>query len=166
MRAAMDFSRMSTLPVIGFIGTGVMGRSMAQHLKAAGHELHVHNRTREKAQSLVDSGAQWHDSPADVARAADVVITMLGFPSDVEDIYLGHGKVVASARPGALLIDMTTSSPVLARRIASDAAARGLESLHAPGSRRDICARHARLGILVRRETNDLHRAEAILQRM
>ena len=162
----MDFSRMSTLPVIGFIGTGVMGRSMAQHLKAAGHEVHVHNRTREKAQSLVDSGAQWHDSPADVARAADVVITMLGFPSDVEDIYLGHGKVVASARPGALLIDMTTSSPVLARRIASEAAARGLEALDAPVSGGDIGAREARLVIMVGGEPKAFEAAKPILERM
>jgi 3-hydroxyisobutyrate dehydrogenase len=107
---------MSAKPAIAFIGTGVMGRSMAGHLLAAGHELHVFNRTRDKAQPLLDSGARWHDSAGEAAAQADVVVTMLGFPRDVEETYLGAGGVVERARPGSLLIDMTTSSPLLARR--------------------------------------------------
>lgn len=134
---------------IGFIGTGVMGRSMAGHLLRAGHRLHVHNRTREKAQTLLDAGAQWHDHPAGVARAADVVITMLGFPADVEAVYLGPEGLVASAQPKALLIDMTTSSPALAGRIAAAAEQKGLSALDAPVSGGDLGAREAKLVIMV-----------------
>jgi 3-hydroxyisobutyrate dehydrogenase len=140
---------MADLPSIAFIGTGVMGRSMAGHLLAAGHALHVHNRTREKAQPLLDAGAQWHDSAGAAAAAAAVVITMLGFPQDVEQSYLGAGGIVERARPGALLIDMTTSSPLLARKIAAAAAARGLGALDAPVSGGDVGAREARLVIMV-----------------
>lgn len=134
---------------IAFIGTGVMGRSMAGHLQKAGHTLHVYNRTKEKAQALVDAGATWHDSAGAAAAAADVVITMLGFPVDVEQTYLGKGGIVEKAKSGALLIDMTTSSPVLARRIAEAAGKRGMSSLDAPVSGGDIGAREARLAIMV-----------------
>src|SRR4051812_37249924 len=103
---------------IAFIGTGVMGRSMAGHLQRAGHTLHVYNRTKEKAQVLLDAGAKWHDSAGSAAAAADVVITIVGYPTDVEKTYLAPDGVVAKAKPGAVLIDMTTSSPALARRIA------------------------------------------------
>ena len=116
---------MADKPGIAFIGTGVMGRSMAGHLMAAGHPLHVYNRTREKAKALLDSGARGHDSAGSAAAAADVVVTMLGFPKDVEETYLASGGIIEKARSGALLIDMTTSSPVLARRIAATASARG-----------------------------------------
>lgn len=139
---------MSNLPVIGFIGTGVMGRSMAANLAAAGYTLHVHNRTRSRAEELIDGGATWHDSARSVAESVDVVITMLGFPADVESTYLGPDGVIAHARPGALLIDMTTSSPVLARRVADAAAERGLDSLDAPVSGGDVGAREARLVIM------------------
>jgi 3-hydroxyisobutyrate dehydrogenase len=135
-------------PAIAFIGTGVMGRSMAGHLLAAGHALHVHNRTRQKAQALLDAGARWHDSAGSAAAAAGVVITMLGFPRDVEESYLGPGGIVGRAQPGALLIDMTTSSPLLARRISAAAAARGLDALDAPVSGGDVGAREARLVIM------------------
>jgi 3-hydroxyisobutyrate dehydrogenase len=134
---------------IAFIGTGVMGRSMAGHLMAAGHALHVYNRTREKAQPLIDKGAAWHASAGEAASAADIVITMLGFPKDVEESYLGAGGIVERARTGALLIDMTTSSPLLARKISAAASARGLDALDAPVSGGDIGAREARLVIMV-----------------
>src|SRR5438270_805453 len=83
----------------------VVARSMAGHLQKAGHALHVHNRTKEKAQALLDGGAKWHDNAGSAAAAADVVITMLGFPIDVETSYLGAGGIVERAEPGALLID-------------------------------------------------------------
>src|SRR6266542_3542229 len=111
---------------IAFVGTSVMGRSMAGHLQKAGHPLHVHNRTKEKAQALIDAGARWHDNAGSAAAEADVVITMLGFPTDVETSYLARGGIVERAKKGALLIDMTTSSPVLARKIADAGAKRGL----------------------------------------
>jgi 3-hydroxyisobutyrate dehydrogenase len=154
---------MSTPARIAFIGTGVMGRSMAAHLQRAGHPLQVHNRTREKARALLDAGATWHDSAGAAAEAADVVITMLGFPADVELSYLGPGGIVERARPGALLIDMTTSSPVLARRIAASAEARGLSSLDAPVSGGDVGAREARLVIMVGGGETAFERAKPLL---
>src|SRR5215218_859634 len=100
---------MSASLSIAFIGTGVMGRSMAGHLQKAGHRLRVHNRSKDKATALIEAGATWHDSAGSAASAADVVITMLGFPTDVESSYLGPQGILALARPGSLLIDMTTS---------------------------------------------------------
>jgi 3-hydroxyisobutyrate dehydrogenase len=154
---------MPAKPSIAFIGTGVMGRSMAGHLAAAGHPLHVYNRSKDKAQPLLDSGARWHDSAGAAAAEAEVVITMLGFPQDVEQSYLGKGAIVEKARPGALLIDMTTSSPLLARRISEAASARGLEALDAPVSGGDLGAREARLVIMVGGEAPAFGRAQPIL---
>ncbi|TLS48689.1 NAD(P)-dependent oxidoreductase [Paenibacillus antri] len=134
---------------IGFIGTGVMGRSMAGHLLEAGHRLHVYTRTKSKAEELLARGAAWHESPAALAPACDVVITMVGYPSDVEAVYLGEDGLAANAKPGATLIDMTTSSPALARRIHAAAAERGVEALDAPVSGGDVGAREARLSIMV-----------------
>src|SRR5580693_10622132 len=98
---------MSSPLSIAFIGTGVMGRSMAGHLQRAGHKLHVYNRTRDKAQALLDGGAQWHDSAGSASAAAEVVVTMLGFPTDVEQSYLAPGGIIERAKSGTLLIDMT-----------------------------------------------------------
>jgi 3-hydroxyisobutyrate dehydrogenase len=151
---------------IAFIGTGVMGRSMAGHLKNAGHTLHVHNRTKEKAQSLIEAGAQWHDSAGGAAAQADVVITMVGFPSDVEAAYLGAGGIVERAKAGALLIDMTTSSPLLAQRIAAAASKRGLGALDAPVSGGDLGAREARLVIMVGGEEAAFARAKPLFELM
>lgn len=134
---------------IAFIGTGVMGRSMAGHLLKAGHTLHVHNRTRAKAQALLDAGAHWHDSAGAAAAPADFVFTIVGFPADVEATYLGAGGILATAKRGAVLVDMTTSSPLLARQIADAAVAKGLAALDAPVSGGDVGAREARLVIMV-----------------
>lgn len=148
---------------IGFIGTGVMGRSMALHLLNAGHSLNVYNRTPEKAQPLLDRGAKWHGSAGAVAAVSDVVITMLGYPADVETSYLDAGGIVESARPGTLLVDMTTSSPLLARRIAKAAEQRGLQALDAPVSGGDVGAREARLVIMVGGEPAAYDRAKDVL---
>lgn len=134
---------------IAFIGTGVMGRSMAGHLLQAGHTLHVHNRTQAKAQPLLDAGAHWHDTAGAAAAQADFVFTIVGFPSDVEETYFGPQGILAHARRGAVVVDMTTSSPALARRIAEAAAARGLSALDAPVTGGDVGAREARLVIMV-----------------
>jgi 3-hydroxyisobutyrate dehydrogenase len=155
---------MSNSLVIGFVGTGVMGRSMASHLLKAGFAVHIYNRTREKAQSLLDAGAHWQDSAGEVAAVSDVVITMLGFPTDVEATYLGHGGIVEKAKQGALLIDMTTSSPVLARRIAEASAKRGLAALDAPVSGGDIGAREARLVIMVGGDATAFERAKPLFE--
>jgi 3-hydroxyisobutyrate dehydrogenase len=151
---------------IAFVGTGVMGRSMAGHLQKAGHRLHVFNRTKEKAQALLDAGATWHDSAGAAAAVADVTITMLGFPTDVESSYLGAGGIVERAKPVALLIDMTTSSPVLARKIAAAAAKRGLAALDAPVSGGDLGAREARLVIMVGGEEAAFVRAKPLFELM
>jgi 3-hydroxyisobutyrate dehydrogenase len=151
---------------IAFIGTGVMGRSMAGHLQRAGHTLHVHNRTKAKAQALLDAGARWHDNAGSAAAAADFVITIVGFPQDVEETYLGAGGVLAQARPGTVLIDMTTSSPELARRIAEAAAARGLAALDAPVTGGDVGAREARLSIMVGGDAAAFARARPLFECM
>ncbi|TYA15151.1 NAD(P)-dependent oxidoreductase [Paenibacillus faecis] len=134
---------------VGFIGIGVMGKSMAGHIQNAGYPLHVYTRTAEKAKELVEGGAVWHETPGDLAAACDVVFTMVGYPKDVEDIYLGSNGLVERAKPGAYLIDMTTSSPLLAGRIYEACAARGLHGLDAPVSGGDIGARDAKLSIMV-----------------
>lgn len=134
---------------IGFIGTGVMGRAMATNLMQTGYDLVVYNRSRDKAQPLVDAGARWADSAGAVAQSADVVITIVGFPADVEEVYLGDDGIVERARPGAHLIDMTTSAPALAKTIAARAKEKGLHALDAPVSGGDVGARNATLVIMV-----------------
>ncbi len=134
---------------LAFIGTGVMGRSMAGHLLKAGHTLHVFNRTRARAQALLDAGAHWHDTAGAAAAQADFVFTIVGFPTDVEETYFGPHGVLAHAKRGAVLIDMTTSSPLLAQRIAEAAEAKDLAALDAPVSGGDVGAREARLVIMV-----------------
>ena len=142
-------SAMEKSKTIGFIGTGVMGRSMAGHLIDAGYKMCVFNRTKERADALVSRGAEWMDSVAALAKKADVIISIVGFPSDVESIYLGPEGIIAGARSGAQLIDMTTSSPELACRIEAKAREKSMSSLDAPVSGGDIGAREARLSIMV-----------------
>ncbi len=151
---------------VGFIGLGIMGASMAGHLLRAGHPLHVYNRSPARAEPLLAAGAHWHDSPGAVAAAADIVITMVGTPDDVEAIYLGPDGIVAKARAGALLIDMTTSSPALAEKIAAAAAVRGLRALDAPVSGGDVGAREAKLSIMVGGDEDAFRRAQPILAPM
>lgn len=133
---------------IGWIGTGVMGQSMAGHLAQGGHRLRVHNRTRAKAAPLVERGARWCDSPAAVAEGSDVVFTMVGFPADVEEVYFGPRGLFAAPGRLPVLVDMTTTEPALARRIAAEAARRGGASLDAPVSGGDVGARSATLAIM------------------
>ena len=151
---------------VAFIGLGLMGGHMAGHILAAGHPLHVYNRTRAKADGLVERGAIWHDDPGSAAAAADVVITIVGLPQDVEEVYLGAHGIIARARPGAILIDMTTSSPSLAKRIAAAARAKGLGAIDAPVSGGDIGARDAKLSIMVGGEEADVAAVMPILQLM
>ncbi len=154
------------LPTIGFIGLGVMGQSMAGHLLKAGYPLHVYNRTRSKADALISQGARWETSPGAVAAEADVVITIIGFPKDVEDVFLREAGVIASAKPGTVLIDMTTSSPKLAVQIAQEAKAKGIDALDAPVSGGDLGAREARLSIMVGGEEEVFQRMKPIFEIM
>jgi 3-hydroxyisobutyrate dehydrogenase len=134
---------------LGWIGTGVMGTSMCGHLLAAGYAVTVFNRTRGRAEPLLARGAAWAETPAAVARAADVVFTMVGYPADVRAVLLGADGALAGAAPGAILVDMTTSEPSLAVEIAARAAAQGVHSVDAPVSGGDVGAREARLSIMV-----------------
>jgi 3-hydroxyisobutyrate dehydrogenase len=137
------------LKTIGFIGTGVMGKSMAGHLMKAGHPVYVYTRTKEKANDLLDNGAKWADTPKDIAQNCDVIITMVGYPTDVEQVYLGTDGLIEHAKEGSYLIDMTTSSPQLAQKIEKSAAEKNLAALDAPVSGGDIGARDAKLSIMV-----------------
>ena len=148
---------------VAFIGLGLMGGHMAGHILAAGHPLHVYNRTRIKADALVARGAIWHDDPGAAATASDVVITIVGLPQDVEEIYLGARGIIAEARPGAFLVDMTTSSPSLAKRIAAVARAKGLGAIDAPVSGGDAGARDAKLSIMIGGEEADVAAVMPIL---
>lgn len=133
---------------IGFIGTGVMGSSMAKHLLNGGYEVHVYTRTKEKARELLELGMVWHDSPGELASVCGAVVTMVGYPSDVEAIYLGEDGIVSSAKQGTYLIDMTTSSPSLAAKIHQAAAEAEQFALDAPVSGGDVGARNATLSIM------------------
>ena len=156
-----------TLPTIGFMGIGIMGAPMAGHLREAGHPLCIANRSRgPRVQALLDAGATWAANPAALAAASDVVITILGFPQDVEAVWLGADGLVAGARPGTLLIDMTTSSPSLAQRLATAAAAKGCATLDAPVSGGEPGARNAALSIMVGGDAAAFARAEPVLARM
>jgi len=134
---------------IGWIGTGVMGAPMAGHLQRAGHELHIFNRTRGKGKALLGDGAQWCDSPAEVAVNSKVVFTMVGLPLDVEEVYFGEKGILTAEGPCRTVVDMTTSRPSLAQTIAREAEKRGIQSLDAPVTGGDIGARNATLGIMV-----------------
>jgi len=149
---------------IGFIGLGVMGGPMAGHLLAAGADLHVFTRTVEKAKTLVEAGAVWHGTPAELARECDVVFTMVGYPKDVEEVYFGPAGLIANGRKGLLLVDATTSRPDLARRIHDAARAAGLRALDAPVSGGDLGARNATLTIMVGGESEDFSEVEPLLR--
>jgi 3-hydroxyisobutyrate dehydrogenase len=151
---------------VGFVGIGVMGSSMAGHLLDAGYPLVVHTRTRTTADDLVARGAKWADTPAVVASQADVTITMVGYPRDVEEVYFGAHGIIAAAKAGAYLIDTTTSSPLLAGRIAAAAAQAGLHALDAPVSGGDIGAREATLTIMVGGQAEDFAAVEELLRVM
>lgn len=149
---------------IAFIGLGVMGLSMAGHLRKAGARLHVYTRTKDKIRAFLDEGALWHDSPGSAAAASRAVFTMVGYPQDVEEVYFGTGGILEHAKPGTLLVDTTTSRPDLARRIWEEARRRGLRALDAPVSGGDLGARNATLSIMVGGSTEDFEEARPLLQ--
>jgi 3-hydroxyisobutyrate dehydrogenase len=151
---------------IAFLGTGVMGRSMAGHLLKAGHSVRVHNRRVAKAAPLLEQGAIWCDTVGEAVQGVDAVVSMLGFPEDVESVYFGAGGVLEKVRPATLLVDMTTSRPALAQRIAEAAAGRGVLSLDAPVSGGDIGAREARLVIMAGGTREAFERALPLLSLM
>jgi 3-hydroxyisobutyrate dehydrogenase len=134
---------------IGWIGTGVMGLSMANHLQKADHEISVFNRTKSRAEPLLQKGAHWYETPADVAVHSEILFTIVGLPKDVEEVYQGEKGILSVESACRIIVDMSTGPPNLAREIEREAAKRGLDSLDAPVSGGDIGAREATLAIMV-----------------
>lgn len=151
---------------IGFIGTGVMGRHMATHLLDAGHRLHIHNRTRAKAEPLLERGAIWYDRPGELAPEAQIIFTIVGYPEDVEAIYFNDQGLLHNAKPETIFVDMTTSDPTLAQRIAQAAEAQQCMALDAPVSGGDRGAREAALSIMVGGPRDAFDAAQPLFERM
>ncbi|MHC8517982.1 NAD(P)-dependent oxidoreductase [Weissella confusa] len=133
---------------IGFIGTGVMGRGIINNLLKANYDVVVYNRTKAHAQSVLDNGATWADGPKAIAEAADLVITMVGYPKDVEEQYYGDNGLFAGAHAGQIFVDMTTSTPTLAEQLAADGEKYGVKVLDAPVSGGDVGAKSGTLTIM------------------
>lgn len=134
---------------IGFVGTGVMGKSMTGHLIDKGYEVNVYNRTKSKADDLVEKGATWCDTIATLSEKSDIIISIVGYPKDVESIYLSQDGILNHAKENSIVIDMTTSSPALAHDIYEKAKERNIKSLDAPVSGGDVGAKNAALTIMV-----------------
>ena len=155
------------MKTIGFIGVGVMGRPMVKNLLKAGYEVAVYSRTKAKlADFLAETGVQWCDTPAACAAGRDAVITMVGYPQDVEQVYFGENGILSAAKPGAYLIDMTTTDPALSVRIAEQGGARGLHVLDAPVSGGDTGAKNGTLSIMVGGEEADCKACLPLLEAM
>lgn len=149
---------------IGWIGTGIMGLAMAGHILDAGYQLTVYSRTKSKCTPLLEKGAVWADSPASVARASDMVFSIVGYPHDVEEITLGANGTLAALDEGGIICDMTTSRPLLAKEIARKAAARGCFALDAPVTGGDVGAREGRLSIFAGGNRHAFERSVPVLE--
>ena len=149
---------------IGFIGLGVMGAPMAGHIRASGERLLIYTRTKSKARLVLDTGAEWRDSPKQIVEECDVVFTMVGYPKDVEEIYFGPDGLIENARPGTIFVDFTTSSPDLAVKIYESAKARGLSAIDAPVSGGDIGAKNATLTIMVGGDEETFQKVKPLLE--
>jgi 3-hydroxyisobutyrate dehydrogenase len=156
---------MST-PRIGWIGTGVMGLSMCGHVMSKGYPTTVYSRTKSRAQTLLDKGATWADTPATVTERSDIVFTIVGLPSDVREVYQNKGGVLEAARAGTIAVDMTTTEPSLAREIYASAKAKGASAIDAPVSGGDVGARNATLSIMVGGDTDAVDRVMPLFQAM
>jgi 3-hydroxyisobutyrate dehydrogenase len=151
---------------VGFIGTGVMGQAMCGHIVKAGYATTVYSRTKSKGQPLLDAGAAWADSPRGVAERSDVLFAIVGYPSDVREVFLGPAGALGGAKPGAVLVDMTTSEPSLAVEIAAAAQAKGVAALDAPVSGGDVGAKNATLSIMVGGDADALQAVRPLLECM
>lgn len=153
------------MKTVGFIGLGVMGQGMVRNLRKAGFTVKGYNRTKEKGLVLEADGVEIVDTIQDVVTDVDVVISIVGYPQDVEQIYFEDG-ILDHATPGTILIDMTTSSPALAERIAQEATARGLQALDAPVTGGDLGAKNGTLAILVGGEEAAFAQAKPLFEAM
>ncbi|MCI8639137.1 MAG: NAD(P)-dependent oxidoreductase [Coprococcus sp.] len=151
---------------VGFIGMGIMGRAMAKNLLEAGYELFIYSRTRDKASELEEMGAVWCENAGELSKRCQAVITTVGFPEDVEQVYFGETGILDSAYEGSYLIDMTTTSPKLSAKIFRSAKSRGLRALDAPVSGGDSGAKSATLAIMVGGEKEDFDACLPIFQSM
>ncbi|MBS5399600.1 MAG: NAD(P)-dependent oxidoreductase [Lachnospiraceae bacterium] len=151
---------------IGFIGVGIMGRSMVRNLMKAGYEVHIYARTKEKVEDVISEGAVFYDSIADCVKDRDAVITIVGFPQDVEEVYFDSGNILDSASPGTYLIDMTTTSPMLSEKIYEEGTKRGFHVLDAPVTGGDTGAKEGTLSILVGGERQDYEACHPLLEAM
>ena len=134
---------------IGWVGTGVMGRWMCQHVIDLGYTATIFTRTKSKADPLLKAGATWANSPAEVAESSDIIFTIVGFPDDVRQVYLGENGILTTAKSGSIVVDMTTTEPSLAVEVHQAARAQGISSIDAPVSGGDVGAREARLAIMI-----------------
>ncbi len=151
---------------IGFIGLGVMGHSMAGHLLAAGYKMNVYTRTSAKADDLVEKGARWAETVAGLASESDVIISIVGYPADVEEVYLGDAGILENAKPGTIAVDMTTSDPGLAERLWQAAKEKEVQVLDAPVSGGDLGAKNATLSIMVGGDKESFDMALPVLEIM
>jgi 3-hydroxyisobutyrate dehydrogenase len=149
---------------IGWIGTGVMGRWMCQHLMDKGCAATVYNRSRDKAQPLLQAGAAWAETPRAVAERSDVVFAIVGFPRDVREVFLGPQGALAGSKTGNIVADMTTSEPSLAQEIYQAARAKGVAAIDAPVSGGDVGARNATLSIMVGGDADAVDAARPLLE--
>ena len=151
---------------IGFIGVGIMGRSMVRNLMKEGYEVHIYARTKAKVEDVISEGAVFHDSIAECVKDRDAVITIVGFPQDVEEVYFDSGNILDSASPGTHLIDMTTTSPMLAEKICEEGTKRGFHVLDAPVTGGDTGAKEGTLSILVGGERQDYEACHPLFEAM
>ena len=151
---------------IGFIGVGIMGKSMVRNLMKAGYELHIYARTKSKVTDVIEEGAVFHESIADCVKGCEAVITIVGFPKDVEEVYFEEGGILAHAEKGAYLIDMTTTSPQLAEKIYKEGKEKGFHVLDAPVTGGDTGAKAGTLSILVGGEREDYESCHSLFEAM
>ena len=161
----MSFNLSSTTR-IGWIGTGVMGASMAAHLQKAGYTLHVFNRSKEKAGHLIENGAVWCESPAVVAEGSELVFTIVGFPHDVREVYFGSNGIMRTIGSGSICIDMTTTAPSLAEEIHNVGKQKGVGTIDAPVSGGDVGAKNGSLSIMIGGDEEDVNKVMPLLQLM
>lgn len=151
---------------IGFIGVGIMGKSMVRNLRKAGYEVAIYTRTKAKAEDVIAEGAVWRDTAAECAKGRDVVITIVGYPKDVEEVYFGDNGIIANADPGTYVIDMTTTSPRLAVRIWEEAEKAGLHAVDAPVTGGDTGAKAGTLTILAGGKKEDFDACVPVFEAM
>lgn len=151
---------------IGWIGVGIMGKSMVRNLMKAGFELHIYARTKAKVEDVIHEGAIFHETIRDCVEGCEAVITMVGFPKDVEEVYFAENNILSSAGAGAYLIDMTTTSPALAKRLSEAGTARGYHMIDAPVTGGDRGARSGTLSIMVGGEQKDYEACLPLFQAM